>query len=66
MVKLSSLGPLILLFPPLSGERVEEVSRVKPERGLSDMSESSDGCRRRGLGEEGAKTSPGKALEMNK
>jgi len=65
MVKLSSLDPLVLLFPPLSDERVVKVSWAKLGRGPEVMSESADVTRDRGLGE-GENTSPGKAFEMNR
>ena len=66
MVKLSSLDPLVLLFPPSPDEIVAKRSWVKLGRGPEDMSESTDVCRDRGLGEGGENTSPGKAFEMNK
>ena len=66
MVKLSSLGPLILLLPGASVERVPNPPCTRLGRGHEDMSKSSDVWRDRGVGEEGENTSPGKAFEMNR
>lgn len=66
MVKLSSLDPLDLLFPEFSDEIVANRSFVKLGWEPKDMSECTDGCRDRGLGEGGENTSPGKAFEMNR
>jgi len=65
MVKLSSFNPLALLFPLLSGEITENRSCAKLGRGPGDISESTDVCRGRGLGEGGENTSPGK-VEMDR
>ena len=65
MVKLSSFNPLALLFPPLSGEITENLSCAKLGRRPGDISESTDVCRGRGLGEGGENTSPG-MVEMDK
>jgi len=66
MAKLSSFDPLVLLFPPLSDERVVNLSCAKLGRGPEDMSESADVTRDRGLGEGGENTSLGKAFEMDR
>ena len=66
MLKLSSLGPLILLLTGASVERVPSLSCARLGRGHEDMCESTDFLRDRGLREEGENTSPGKAFEMNR
>lgn len=66
MVKLSSLDPLVLLFPPVSDENVAYRLCVKPGWEPNDMTESADVGRDRGRGEGGENTSPGKAFEMNR
>lgn len=65
MVKLSSLGPLILLLPGASVERVPSLSCARLGRGHEGMSEPGEVWRDRGLGE-GENTSPGMAFEMNR
>jgi hypothetical protein len=63
-VKLSSLGPLMILLSGTSVERVLSLSCAKLGRGQEDVSEFTDV--RRDRGEEGENTAPGKVFEMNK